>query len=314
MNAPNTRQFHIDAGELRSLFHRLSRALAKPFSLEQGASSQVNHADAVPAKGLLAVVDAVQRRQTLGSNLSVETDPRLASTMKVLAKRLRDTYRAHVAAELGLRKIELLTSLLSHPVPDILDVLGKSDEENAHSDLIRWLLDPKRATSIAPAALHEIVSRLPQPTKWQGLIASAIQQNTLSVLRERAFSLEESREENQGRLDLLISGRGFTLVIENKVGSEEHDGQTDLYWQWLKTQPGLQGGILLSPVGFSAQNRNFETLSYVELLNCLLEGPTRAPIEAMEEAVLASYVKALAAGILRQELYLLSAIREVKHE
>ena len=308
MDALNSRKFHIDASELRALFDRLSSVLAKPCLLEKEASTQ-GEAHALTANGLRAVVEAVQGRQTSVSNQSVAGDPRFTSTIRLLATRLRDTYRARVAAELGQRKIEMLASLLSHPVPDILDVLGKSDEENSHSDLIRWLLDPRKANSIAPAALHALVLRLPRPTVWQGLITSAIQQHALSVRREHAFSLDESREESQGRLDLLISGPGFRLVIENKVSSEEHDNQTELYWRWLERQPGLTGGMILSPVGFLARNKNFRALSYVELLNCLLEGPVRARIEEMEEAVLASYIKTLAAGILRHEFSIIGQPR-----
>jgi hypothetical protein len=201
----------------------------------------------------------------------------------------------------------LLRSLLSHSVPDLLHILGKTEEENTHSDIIRWFLDPREAKVIAPAALHGLVERLRYPAKWHGVISAAIRQHALSVRREHAVQMEEVDGEDQGRIDLLISGPGFRMIIENKVGSDEHDNQTDRYWRWLERQRGLTAGIFLSPVGFPARNANFKALSYTELLICLLEGPLQTHIEGIEEAALASYVKTLAAGILRQEL---SVIRQ----
>ena len=74
---------------------------------------------------------------------------------------------------------------------------------------------------------------------------------------------------------------------------------------WLDRQRGLRlkGAMFLTPMGFSAQNDNFKPLSYMDLLSCLLEGPAQAGVEGVEEAVLASYVKTLAASVLRQELH-----------
>lgn len=301
MNTTNSHRFFVDAGDLRIFFDRLSSALTKSSLLAKERTIPVDKAETVTTNGLKAVVDAVQHRQASTSIQSVKRDPHFASTLRLLTTQLRDNYRACIEKELGSKKVEFTFSLLSEPVPNFLDVLGKLDAENSHSDLIRWLLDPRKATTVAPAALHALVTRLPKQTEWQGLITSAIQHHALSVRREHAFTLEETGEENEGRLDLLISGPGFRLVIENKVGSDEHDNQTELYWQWLERQPGLKGGLFLSPAGFLAQNKHFKELSYVDLLNCLLEGPTQAPMATTEKAVLSCYVKALAAGILRQE-------------
>ena len=293
----------LEAGQLRALLDHLSSALANPRLVGKARAAQSLEEHTPTLDSLRIVVDAVHRRGPLASNQPVARDPHLGSTINWLTTQLRDKYLARVKAELGSGKALVLRSLLSHTVPDLLDILGKRDEENAHSDVIRWLLDPREAKVIAPAALHVLVERLPRPTEWQRLISDAVRQHALSVRREHAINTEEPDEEGQGRLDLLISGPGFRLVIENKVGSEEHDNQTDLYWQWLKGQPGLQGAMFLTPMGFRAQNGNFKPLSYMNLLNCLLEGPAQVRVEGVEEAVLASYVKTLAASILRQELY-----------
>lgn len=303
LSAAKDQRCDLEIGQLRALLDRLSSALANPRLAEKAWAAQSLQDRAPILGGLRVVVEAVHRRDPFVSNQPVARDPHLGARIDWLTTQLRDKYLARVAAELGSRKALVLRALLSHPVPGLLDILGKTDEENAHSDVIRWLLDPREAKVIAPAALHVLVEKLHQPTEWQRLISAAVRHHALSVRREHAINTEEPDEEGQGRIDLLISGPGFRLVIENKVGSDEHDNQTDLYWQWLKGQPGLKGAMFLTPVGFRAQNDNFEPLSYMDLLNCLLEGPAQARVEAVEEAVLASYVKTLAASILRQELY-----------
>lgn len=305
VSAARDQRCDLEVGQLRGLLDRLSSALANP-RLAAKAWAAKSLQDRTPIlDGLRLLVGAVHGRDAPVLNQPVAWDPTLGPKISRLTTQLRDTYLARVAAEVGPGKAVALRRLLSHSVPDLLAILGKTDEENAHSDVIRWLLDPREAKTIAPAALSALVKRLRPPTEWQRLISDAVRHHALSVRREYAIRMADSDEESQGRIDLLISGPGFRLVIENKVGSEEHDNQTNLYWQWLDRQPGLRlkGAMFLTPVGFHAQNRNFKPLSYMDLLTCLLEGPAQTPVEGVEETVLASYVKTLAAGVLRQELY-----------
>ena len=308
LSATKNHQHDLDIGQVRALFDRLSIAVANPRRAATADAAQRLQVCTPVLDGLRDVVDAVHRRDPLVSHQPIARDPRLAPAIKQLTSELRGTYLAWLGASLDSRKMSVARSLLSHSVPDLLDVLGKTAEENAHSDVIRWLLDPREAKVVAPAALRALVKRLPRETdEWQRLISIAVQQHTLSVRREYAIPTEEADEKGQGRIDLLISGPGFGLVIENKVGSDEHDNQTDLYWQWLYEQKELRlkGAMFLTPVGFPAQNRNFKPLSYLDLLSCLLEGPAQVRVEGVEEAVLASYVKTLAAGILQQELHVI---------
>lgn len=300
----------LEAGQLRALLDHLSSALANPGSAGKAWTAQTLQ-DCTPVlDGLRDVVDAVHRRDPLVSHEPIARDPRFVPAIKQLTSELRGTYLAWLGARLDSRKMSVARSLLSHPVPDLLDVLGKTAEENAHSDVIRWLLDPREAKVIAPATLHALVERLFQPKEWQEWhtqISDAVRRHTLSVRREYVIPTEDANEEGQGRIDLLISGRDFRLVIENKVGSDEHDNQTILYWEWVKKEPvRLKGGMFLTPVGFPAQDRHFKPLSYIDLLSCLLEGPAQTHVEGVEEAVLASYVKTLAAGILQQELHVIA--------
>ena len=306
LSAVRDQRFDLDVGQLRELIDRMLGALANPRQRDEAVAAKRGEGCTPVLEGLRVVVDAVQRRDPLVSYQPVVRDPRFAPTVKDLTRQLRDTYFAWLGARLDSRKMLLLRSFLSHAVPDLLNVLGKTNEENANSDMIRWLLDPRQAKVIAPAALRALVRTLDKTTEWQGLIAAAVQQHTLSVRREYAIFTEDADEEALGRLDLLISGPGFKLIIENKVGSDEHDNQTVLYWNWLKNEPEpWKGGMFLTSGGFPAQDSNFKPLSYIDLLSCLLEGPAETGVEGIEEAVLASYIKTLAGGILQRELHVM---------
>jgi hypothetical protein len=142
-----------------------------------------------------------------------------------------------------------------------------------------------------------------QPDAWSARLRAAIQSECLSVRREVVFGREWADEDSRDRLDVLITGPDFVLVIENKLWSPEHSGQTASYWRWLARQPVLAGGLLLSPAGEPPLTPGFTAVSYMDLLGCLLDGPAAgAALAAQEELVLASYLKTLAHHVLRTEL------------
>src|SRR4029453_15493377 len=95
------------------------------------------------------------------------------------------------------------------------------------------------------------------------------------------------------RPDLVISGPGFLLCLENKVSAREHSGQTASYWRWLWKVTGLRGGLFLSPAGLAPASEGFRAVSYMDLLACLLEGAADHGVDSAEEAVPASFVKHL---------------------
>ena len=215
---------------------------------------------------------------------------------------LEGSWLNRVVGVLGNAKLRIVSDLLRQPGPDLLGLLGRCDDENAHSDVLRWLLDPRRAKTIAPAALERLCDKLDPPETWRQCFASAVSRGCLSVRREYAIGSEWSGFDLD-RIDIVISTADVVLAIENKVWSPEHDGQTDSYWQWLCTLPLQYAGIFLTPEGMPAQCGHFKAMSYLELLDLLLEGPTRGePLSAEESVVLAAYTKTLASRILRSEL------------
>jgi hypothetical protein len=193
----------------------------------------------------------------------------------------------------------------------VLRILGREDDENSHSDLIAWLLHPRRAPTVAPAALHGLVERLALPADWIAKIDRNVAKQLISVRREVVLGREFADSDDLCRIDIVISGPDFVLAIENKVWSREHGDQTQAYWGWLKPMRCLRGGIFLSPGGLTASCPDFKSVSYLEMISLLLDGPSDSDMTPGEEIVLASYLKTLARHILPIEM---RAVREAAQE
>jgi hypothetical protein len=215
---------------------------------------------------------------------------------------LQRGWEQRIAVKLGPQKLEALRRLMGHSVPDFLYLLGRERDENTNSSVLAWLLDPRQAPTLALPALCALAKFLDGAATWSTHITNAAITNCLSVKREYTIAREWTAQDSNDRPDLVISGPGFVLCIENKVAAREHTGQTAGYWRWLSQVTGLRGGLFISPAGLTPASEGFRAVSYMDLLACLLEGATDQPIDSTEDAVLASYVKTLAGYILRIEL------------
>lgn len=222
---------------------------------------------------------------------------RLRATLSAL----QPSWMALVRSKLQAGEIQRLRALLEAPGPDLLELVNRADDENSHSQTLRWLLDPRTAPSIAPGALVRLTENLPEPHKWRDAIAAAAAGGFLSVRREYVIGAEWA-DFDLDRIDIVVSGANFILAIENKLWSTEHDEQTVTYWKWLQELPGLKAGIYLTPSGMPAACSEFRAVSYLELLGCLLAGASEGATNATERIVLSAYVKTLARWVLRAEL------------
>jgi hypothetical protein len=218
--------------------------------------------------------------------------------------RLREALLRNMLEHLGEDGARALVSLLEDPALDFLTLLRSQDNENAHSDVIRWLLDPREAPTVAPALLHALVSTLPESQRWTDRIDVAIRAEHLSVRREVLVSKETADPTAADRIDVVVSGPDFSLAIENKTWSQEHDDQTTTYWHWLQRLPTgfLRGGVFLTPDGVTASCREFRPLSYVQLLGMLVQASRQRTLQPAERAVLAGYAKGLANGVLGRQI------------
>jgi len=159
---------------------------------------------------------------------------------------------------LGRERIAALRRLLALQAPDWLDVLSRSSDENSHSSVLAWLLSPRTAPAIARCALNDIVGQFEGAEDWKRALAIALDTDTLSVRREYVFGREWVGTCDLDRIDLVLTGPGMTIAIENKTRASEHCGQTETYWRWLQSVQGLRSGIFLTPRGVSPSCSAFE--------------------------------------------------------
>jgi hypothetical protein len=299
-------QLTLDAYALRRTFDDLRRALENPTPLSGVATGALVHDRAAVAKSVkhilerLDTVDLKAVRALSGVVREYRTEHD-ANKLRDVFARLRSGWEERVLRILGVDRVPVVARLLSSPAPDVMRILGREDDENAHSDLIAWLLTPRKAPVIAPHALRLLVSRL-EGDEWKARVADAVATDSISVRREVVIAREFGDGNDLSRVDITVSGPGFFLAIENKVWSHEHADQTLAYWHWMQPMRCARGGLILSPSGMNAASSQFKPISYLELVSCLVEGASIAPISNSEEIVLASYLKTLAREIIQVEM------------
>jgi hypothetical protein len=214
-----------------------------------------------------------------------------AESLTRLLLDLQHGWERRVAIKLGPKKLKTLRRLMARSVPDFLRLLGRERDENTNSRVLEWLLDPRHAPTLALPALCALAEFLDETAKWSRHLTEAAASNCLSVKREYTLAREWTAEDSTDRLDLVISGPGFVLGLENKVSAREHSGQTAGYWRWLSevtgVRGGLYGGLYLSPAGLAPASEGFRAVSYMDLLACLLEGASDHDVNSTEEVVLA---------------------------
>lgn len=297
----------VDGSRLRDTLDQLRSALTAPpviaplsgaglaFDIARLADTVRRVADGA------AGVDLHARRAVTG----VTSPVGLAEETRRLTAMVEDLHGAWIArvrTKLGVEKARIAARLLDHDAPDLLNIFRKSDDENSHSDVLRWLLDPRQAPSVAEPALAALVSRFDDAQGWTKAVRRAVAADGVVVRREFVIGRASLDGDDLNRVDIIVWGPDFLIAIENKVWSLEHGEQTRAYWRWMCSLPYRRAGVFLTPAGDHAASPEFASLSYLDLLACLLEGPVRGHVSGKEEIVLAGYVKSLATRILSAEL------------
>jgi hypothetical protein len=294
----------VDASALRETLDGLRQGLERP-AVSFVAAGALGHDRQRVTASLKVLLEQVDRTDMdvvrARSGLAREFQPEAQALRNVFAS-LQGGWREFITRSLGKEKLLTLSRLLTSATPDLLRILGREDEENSHSDLIAWLLSPKRAPTIAKHALVALTTKLENPSQWQSRIEAAADADLISVRREMLIGRDLAGSNDLCRVDIVVSGPRFILAIENKVWASEHWDQTTLYWSWLEPMSGLRAGLFLSPSGLAPSSPAFVSASYIQLVSALLEGPTRASITSAEEIVLSSYLKTLQRYIVPVEI------------
>jgi hypothetical protein len=307
-----TATFGPDGPRLRATLDELRQLLVRPYLLGSLPGTALVHDRGAIAASIREVLDRLSANdltaiRALSGFVSEYRPEQRATELGELFAGLQLGWQARVRRILGTDGVSTVGRLLASPAPDVLRILRKEDDENAHSDLIAWLLTPSQAPTVAPRALRALASRFGDD-RWFGRLDDAIRVQSLSVRREVVIARDFCAGDDLARVDICVCGPGFLLALENKVWSREHHDQTRTYWDWMAPMRELRGGIILSPSGAAASCPEFRAMTYLELVSALVEGPSSSPITQSEEIVLASYLKTLARDIIQVEM---RAVREL---
>lgn len=145
---------------------------------------------------------------------------------------------------------------------DFLDIIGRARDENTHSRMLEWLLNPTGRHGLVCGLVRRLVEHCANRSAPIPL-----------AVRKVKFSLWR----NDREADLVVWGKDFTLVIENKVDAKEEPGQCDDLYANFKNEKGPLF-LFLTPDGrkpctartMGAQS-SFRTLSWPELRGMIEE-------------------------------------------
>jgi len=140
---------------------------------------------------------------------------------------------------------------------NVFEALGVARRELHHSSFLAFLLNPQESHGLRDLFLRrflqEVAKLAPEPT------VSAIEIDGLDLLRT------EVRREYQN-IDILLRDplNEILVVIENKVGSTQHDDQLKRYYDLAteRFQKHRFMGIYLTPEGDDSNDQNYISLSY----------------------------------------------------
>ncbi len=133
---------------------------------------------------------------------------------------------------------------------NLFRLLGYQRLEEAHSNLLAWLLDPEESHGLGDQFLRAFFKKVfdKEPSSY----------SAVKVTREG--------QEGEDRPDIVVEGKNWWLVIENKVYSAERPGQTVKYARrW-----GMKGKIrenvflvFLTPSGTDPESNDFVPVPYL---------------------------------------------------
>ena len=145
---------------------------------------------------------------------------------------------------------------------DFLEIVGLARHENTHSRMLGWLLDPTGRHGLGCGLVERLVEHC---TGKPVSVPLAVRKVAFSVWR------------NNREADLVVWGRDFTLVVENKVDASEQPSQCDDLYENFKSEK-TPLFVFLTPDGRKPLTattwcslRNFKTLSWPKVRSMLEE-------------------------------------------
>ena len=147
----------------------------------------------------------------------------------------------------------------------MFSVLGCARNEQAHSRLLAWLLDPAEA---------------------HGLGSKFLRRFMLEAVGEEPPSTSDVRVSTEfhhsaGRFDIHIEGREWCLVVENKVDWVASEDQRNRYEGYCKSRCGKKAWLVyVTPTAAPFQDQDCKWISYGRVRN-ILESLEADPLAAL---------------------------------
>ena len=167
-----------------------------------------------------------------------------------------------------LTQIENIYSFMPDYNPEpwgFFRIFRRSADELTHSYILAYLFDPNRPHGLGYYFLEKFIDLL----KNKGV--QAIDYDSNSVMVNTEVPLGEIR------IDIIVDIGSSALVFENKVFSPESEEQTIKIEEAVKNSVEFQEKnivyIFLTPKGFHAENRNFLTVSFIDIKRIIKDIP-----------------------------------------
>lgn len=148
---------------------------------------------------------------------------------------------------------------------NIFDVLKSSRNEIRHSNMLAWLLDANENHGIGDNYIRHFFQYLVQE--------SEIKEDVFKFMLLDFYSFSIYREWKNIDIMLLSEDEKVVVVIENKIGSHEHDNQLERYEKIIQDEyPNYKKiFIYLTPDGEEPSSSNWVVFTYETALDILIK-------------------------------------------
>ena len=192
----------------------------------------------------------------------------------------------------------------------ITDIYGIARKEMQHSKFIAWLLNPNESHSIDSFALRQllfvIVRRGIQQNNTDSAFTNIKNDLLLPQLDTGNLSIVTEYSVKGGRIDIFVQNlnigdKSVNIIIENKVESNEHDGQTQTYYKevsecfpntyniYLFLTP-KSSKLLDNITEASCDCKSFIEISYQDILTDILENILKEDISSQTRVIIEDYI------------------------
>ena len=151
---------------------------------------------------------------------------------------------------------------------NLFDVLKISQAEIRHSNMLSWLLNPNESHGLGDSVLYGVVVKLSRDVD---------KKTSLRFLSSDLYSMNVYREWNHIDILLVSHQCKLVLVIENKVGSHEHDSNNTEESQLVTYKRKINSQykdyskmfVYLTPDGERPTDEEWITLNYTDVVGVL---------------------------------------------